>query len=317
MAEVSIVPRVKTETQTIQSPISKCGDNWWKDVRIRCPYKGTDVAFRTLPSLGEPSQIESFDLEFLDEMLGDHERIVLFVAEHLAEMTNAQRGNIEKMLARAAAYIADARQIWNFWSIGFTTPGSGQIPAWPLGGQPKGPINGNIDEGHQRDGEKWKRLIRAALRNIRCAEEVAKKATIRLRNQERHKQGRVFGVNGLAPTDDEGGGGGVTVKKMKFVPATPTPDPGEGESELEEGEIDLEEEPILEEDGPLFEEEPETIPETATDPALEPEVEEEFEEEFEEEVEEAPAPPAKKKKKDNTLLIAGAAALGVLALSKR
>ena len=313
MAEVTIVPRVKTETQTIQSPISACGDNWWKDVRIRCSYKGTDIAFRTLPSLGEPMQVESIDPEFLDEIRGDIERVAIFVAEHLDELSDRQKGNIEKLLARATAYVADAELIWKFWASGFTIPGDGQIPPWPLNGQPKGSINGNIEEGHKKDADKWKRLVRAALRNLRCAEEVAKKATIRLRNKLRHQQGRRFagnGLGGLAPEDPENGNGGPVFKQAAFSPATPDPDE-EGDSELQGGEIDLEEEPIIDE-------EEEELAETDEDPELPPDPEPPEEPIPPPIVDEDPEPKAPpKKKKDNTLLIAGAAALGVLALSKR
>ncbi len=306
MTEAIIVPRVKTETETIHSPISKCGDNWWKDVRVRCPYLGTDTAFRTLPSLGDPGQVEHLDPEFLEEMLVDHARITKFVSRKLNKLSDQQRQNIAALLNRAAAYIRDAKTIWQFWATGFSTTNAGKIAAWPLNGHPYGQINANIEEGHAKDVEKWRRLVRAALRNLRCAEEVVKKATIRLRNKERHK-GRVFsGIGGLAP--DAGNGGGEIPKRMTFVPTDTSPEDEEEEpldDELEEGEIDLEEEPI---DGGE-ESTPPPIPEEEEQP-----VEEEIEEVEEDVVETAPA--SKKKKKDNTLLIAGAAALGILAFSK-
>lgn len=316
MAEVTIVPRVKTENQKIRSPISACGDNWWKDVRIRCPYKGTDIAFRTLPSLGEPAQVEMIDPGFLDEMRVDNERITIFVAEHFAELSDKQRTNIKTLLDRATAYIADAEQIWKLWASGFTTPGSGQIPSWPLNGQPKGSINGNIEEGHKKDVDKWKRLVRAALRNLRCAEEVAKKATIRLRNKLRYAQGRRFGTNGLGGiVPEENGNGGVEIfTKTDFTPVSPgeTMPQVESEatmpevsSELQEGEINLEESIVDEGEEFLEEEEIDEFPEPEPPDIPSPPVDE------------VEGKPTSAKKKDNALLIAGAAALGVLALSKR
>ena len=82
MTEARIVPRVRTETESIKTPVSKCGENWFQPVRIRAPYKGTDLAFRTLPSLGEPGQIESYDPLLLEEIAGDCKRIAEFTRVH-------------------------------------------------------------------------------------------------------------------------------------------------------------------------------------------------------------------------------------------
>ncbi len=305
MTDVIIVPRVQTETETIRSPISKCGDNWWKDVRVRASYKKTDVAYRTLPSLGDPQQVEHLDLGFPEEIVGDQDRVIVFVAEHLDKLSDRQRKNIEVMLGRVSAYLADAETIRRLWATGLTTSTLGPIPPWPLNGQPQGPVNGNIEEGHKKDSERWKRLILGALRNLRCAEEVVKKATIRARNKDRHTEGRVFGQGGVAPQD--GGNGGQEPRKGRFSPFVP-PTPLEthiDEGDLEEGEIDLEGEAPVAEEPPVDEEAP--VDE-------EPFEEEDFVDEGEVIV--RPSTPAKKKKKDNTLLIAGAAAFGVLALSK-
>ena len=311
MVEVSIIPRVQTENQTIQSPISKCGDNWWRDVRVRSPYRGTDVAFRTLPALGDPEQVETFDYELLDEMLGDLERISVFVTEHITEITERQLSNIQKFLDRANSYIADAQLIWKLWSAGFTTTGGGHVPPWALNGQPQGPINANIEEGHHKDGTKWKRLVRSALKNLRCAEEVAKKATIRQRNFARHQGGRRFSgqeMNLIQPDNQP--------KQATFVGPGPKPTPATlnlgDEDELEEADIDLEMEPIvgeapeeelptIEPSGPPIIEEDDEVPTvTPSRPPRTPESE-----------------TKSTKKKDNSILIAGAAILGVLALSKR
>jgi len=202
MVEVTIVPRVKTETATIHSPISKCGDNWWRDVEVRMPYKGVDTAYRTLPSLGDPSLIETFDADFLEDISANRERIREFAIKVAGVLSDRQRKNIDTMLRRAAQYVRDAKKIHSTWARGFQTTKLGKVPAWPFGGQPQGGINGNIEEGHARDGERYKQLVRAALRNVRCAEEVAKKGTIRDRNKNTYKgvhsgRGAVFGNLGL------------------------------------------------------------------------------------------------------------------------
>lgn len=198
MAE-PIIPRVKTETRTIKSPLSKSSENWWRDIRIRAPYKTTDTAFRRLPSLGDLDQLESFDPGFIDKARGDRARIAAFVSASDEQLDDRQRSNIKKMLERADAYLSDALQIQNLWTSGFTTS-SLKVQPWPLGRQsPAGTAEG-VRLGHERDADKWKRLVRAAIMNLRCAEEVAKKATIRMRNMSRHGGGRKFGTpsQGLA-----------------------------------------------------------------------------------------------------------------------
>ncbi len=301
MTEVRIVPRVRTETQTIETPVSKCGDNWFSTIKIRAPYKGTDMAFRTLHSLGDPDQVESFDPMFIEEMNGDHFRITAFTRGHARSLTSKQQTNVQTMLDRAARYLRDAAGIATAWRTGFATTRAGTVPPWPLNGQPKAPVNNLMEEGHRRDQDKHKKLVRSALKNLRCAEEVAKKATIRARNKDKH-QGRRFGNVGLGPLSPNDPMPGLldpdalmpeldiqesSIARLdlpgnvttNFNPIDEREEP-EG-SDLEDGEIILDEEPL---------------------------------DEIEED--QAPAPVAKKKK-DNTLLFAGAAALGILALKGR
>jgi len=308
MTEVRIVPRVRTETQAIKSPVSKCGDNWFSAVKIRSPYKKTDIAYRTLPSLGDPSQIENFEEGFIEEIRGDHERITAFVQENARALTPRQQANIRRMLGRAARYLIDARAIAMAWSTGFATTSAGTIPAWPLGGRPNGAVNDLMEEGYHRDQEKYKQLLRASLRNLRCAEEVAKRSTIRARNKMRSR-GRAFAniaeaeygpIASEAKTASINPAGGKTASinpmdatdsgfDATATPSMPPPIDGE-DDELEDGDIVLDE----------------TAPDPAEDDAIQ-----------EEAPIEEPTKPAKGKKKDNTLLIAGAAALGFMALKGR
>lgn len=308
MSAVAFIPRVKIETQTIHSPVSKCGDNWWRDIRIRCPYKGTDIAFRTLPSLGDPDQVESMDADFLDEMVGDSDRIKQFISNHLDEMTESQRFNAETMLARAIAYIDDAKMIGNFWANGFSISDYGHVSPWPLNGRPQGPIDASVEEGHKRDGERWRQLVRAALRNLRCAEEVAKKATIRDRNKQRHLHGRRYGVNNIGLGQNSQGNlvlpAQPVVKKAYFslphsgiqtsnglpTSSMQTSSPTLG-SELGDEEIDLETEDLEEQ---VSDQEDGNEPEPETEKAARP-----------------------SKGKGGTALLVGAAALGLLMFSKK
>lgn len=294
MADVIFVPRVKTAAATIESPISRCGDHWWRDVRIRSPYKGVDVAHRTLPSLGDPEQVESLDPEFLNEIEADRDRIAMFASEHSADLSDSQRASVELLMRRATAYLSDSKKIQDLWSSGFSTSSQGPVPPWPLHGLPKGPINSNIEEGHRRDSDKWKKLVRATLRNLRCAEEVAKKATIYQYNKNKRIYGRRFGTN--IPSMDTGGNMKAmpslpkfsTNKKFKVaIPGSPEPSLG---TEFGPGEPPIPEEMF----NPQASGEPELEPESLTEPAAPPRVH----------------------KKDSSLLLAGVAVLGVFALSK-
>lgn len=192
MANPSI-PRVRTENSKIHSPLSRCGDNWWMDVKIRAPYKGTDSAFRTLPSLGDPSQVEELDSSFSSEISADIDRVSKFVSEHARVFSDRQHSNIEKMLERATSYNNDAAYIWKCWDIGFSTPSHRQIK-WPLTSGSRSDADAQVSEGRRRDISKWKKLIRAALKNLRCAEEIAKRATIRHRNKEKRGDDRSSGI---------------------------------------------------------------------------------------------------------------------------
>ena len=195
MANIILVPRVKTKAATIESPISRCGDYWWRDIRIRNPYKGIDAAHRTLPSLGDPDQVESLDPDFLDEIAIDHNRIAEFISRNSAALTDSQRIGIELLMRRATIYLSDSKKIQKLWSSGFSTSSRASVPSWPLHGHPNGPINSNIEEGHRRDSDKWKKLVYSALKNLRCAEELVKKASIYEYNKERRIYGRRFGTN--------------------------------------------------------------------------------------------------------------------------
>lgn len=213
MAEKNI-PRVKTLSDKVKYPVSRCGDNWWLDVRIRCPYKGTDTAYRTLPSLGSRGQVERFDRVLVEEMRMDISRVQAFVDSHRADIGSRQMSNIRTMLDRAAAYILDADTIFDTWAAGFDTESGQSVPPAPLGSRR---ASGRAAAGLAKDEAKWQGLVSAAARNLRCAEEVAKRATIRARNRSRHSQARVFaGLGDLAPSATKSGKVASGIRKDKL-----------------------------------------------------------------------------------------------------
>ena len=143
---------------------------------------------------------------------------------------------------------------------------------------------------HDEDREKYQRLMQAALRNVRCAQEAAASVGTYLRNK--------------AESDGAGAGGlGVSAafkkKKPKLIATfhpSDEPPPGLGEG----GWPSLGASPA------------DTEPDPGDPPIIDPEIAEALEEKAEQEEAAKKAP----KKKDNTLLIAGAAALGLLLLKK-
>jgi len=181
--ESLIIPRVLTKTNVIRTPRSKCGDNWHLTVRVRSASGNTDLVHADLPSLGDPSLVSSFDLMFIDEVRGDIERISNLVGSIRSILSPRQMATISEMIQRAKCYVGDAQKIAKLWNIGFATMRFGTVPAWPLGGQPKGRVNASIEEGHSRDEMKYKRLMNSALQNLRCAEEFDQKVHLKEKNR--------------------------------------------------------------------------------------------------------------------------------------
>lgn len=261
MTQSAIIPRVRTGIDRIHAPISRCGDHWWESVRIRSAHKSIDQAFRTLTSLGDRTQVDDCDTGFTKEISADLSCITAFIENNASSMGPRQRKNIKLMLQRTEDYIAAAESISRLWASGFSTPNADAVPAWPLNGSPQGQVSVAIEKGHERDCEKWKKLVVAGLRNLRCAEEVAKKASIRARNKE-ISEGRKYGA--------------VSMESSESAPASGHEGVGlKPHSSLHTGDISL--------DGG-------STVQKSTAPA---------------------------EKSDNTMLLVGAAAVGMLLLSKK
>ncbi len=126
------IPRVKTEATSIESPKSKCGDNWDKNIKIRNPYKGVDKFVRSLLSLAEPDLVSARD----DEIPGQLELGRAFAKKILGDkkpiLNSEQRKNIELYLDRAKLYIKDAAKIQKLWASGFATGGYGLVEPLPI-----------------------------------------------------------------------------------------------------------------------------------------------------------------------------------------
>ena len=193
-------PRVKTETTTVESPKSKCGDNWDKNVKVRNPYHGVDKHARSLLSLAETDLVTARDAEIAGQLELERMRAQKLLADHKSILNSTQRKNIETYLDRARIYIKDAAKIQDLWATGFATGAYGLVQPFPIhinvsdigngfcmgkppGYQAKSDYEFNCPkfeevQGHAKDAEKWTALIVAAMKNIRCADEVVRKAEV-------------------------------------------------------------------------------------------------------------------------------------------
>lgn len=194
------IPRVKTEATNVESPKSKCGDNWDKNVKIRNPYKGVDKFVRSLLSLAEADLVSERDDGIVGQLEWERARVKKMRGDHKSVLNSEQRKNIDAYLERAQLYIKDATKIQNLWASGFATAGYGVVEILPIninvsdigngfcmnkppGYRAKGQYEFNCPkleevQGHQKDADKWGILIVAAMKNIRCAEEVIRKAEV-------------------------------------------------------------------------------------------------------------------------------------------
>jgi len=194
------IPRVKTEATSVESPKSKCGDNWDKNIKVRNPYKGVDKFARSLLSLAEVDLVNARDGELPAQLDWERSRVKKLLGDHKSILNTEQRINIEKYLSRAQVYLADAEKIQKLWASGFATAGYGVVDAFaininasdigggfcvnkPPGYKAKSEYEFNCPtheelQGHSKDAEKWGALVLAAMKNIRCAEEVIRKAEV-------------------------------------------------------------------------------------------------------------------------------------------
>lgn len=285
-----IEPSMKSPVPSTANDV--CGSNFHIEVEVRVPYQKIDKYVNVLPIIYEYYEVLSSDLNESLPRLASSEfqnklQDAIAGAQELLNnywnadfMDKGNRDSIQKMISRAQEYLDKAKKIQTYWNQ--YNPDSPKGPTgWPLEQEKFGsgcdykvaPEKGSIftfgqgDKGaqsvsftcptqesktnHEKDRAMFRKLLVAALRNCRCAQEAAAAVGTYMRNKAEAS---------------------ATAGTLQYTPKTATPK--------------------------------RAIPMMPT-PDEEPEVEEEAE---------APAPT--KKKKDNTLLIAGAAALGLLMLKR-
>jgi len=232
-------------------PQTLCGQNWFYDVKVRSPYQGYDKAERTLPALGAKEEVASRKEGLVDEFMAERDRVSGLRQQFNTLLTTAQKQNIGKYLDRAKIYIEDAEYLENAWRNGFMWWGGTeeQRNVMPLAlrldlediGQngfcvnnyghksqnPYEPDCPTVEEtaGHNKDADKWRKLMVGAIINIRCAEEVIRKAEGKEENRLNKPK---FGGLAQAPTPPPSvGPGGIQTPKPPehTLPGEPVPMP--------------------------------------------------------------------------------------------
>lgn len=213
-------PRIKTKNQIAKTvlPQSPCGMNWFYDVNVRSPHGETDVVTRVLPALGDKQQTRDRDPDMTSQLEAERKRVKTLRGQFKSLLTSSQKSNTEKFLDRAKKYIEDAVSIEDGWRQGFfSILADLHVEPFPIDIDFEDIRNGfcigkygyesqniyepncpSLDEvvGHDKDVEKWQKLVVAAAVNIRCAEEVIRKAEIKEANrQEAIKNVKLTGIH--------------------------------------------------------------------------------------------------------------------------
>lgn len=172
------VPRVKTQSTGVQSPRSRCGDNWDKNIKVRNPYRGLNRYFRNMLSLAEADRVQARDEELPAQLRLERARVRKLRGDLERDLTLDQRRNIDRYLTNAGIYLEDAEKIQKQWSLGFATANYGDVEPLSIRFQPPPGTKYEVMRGHEKDASKWTALVLAALKNIRCAEEVIRKTEV-------------------------------------------------------------------------------------------------------------------------------------------
>lgn len=171
-------PRVKTKSIQAESPRSRCGDNWDKNIKVRNPHHGVDRYFRNMLSLADIEFVESRDEELPSQLQLELARVQKLRVDLDRVLEIRQRRNIDRYLSNAHLYLEDAAKIQDRWSNGFATAHYGDVEPISLRLRPPQGTRYEVVRGHEKDAAKWTALILASLKNIRCAEEVIRKAEV-------------------------------------------------------------------------------------------------------------------------------------------
>lgn len=172
------IPRVKTKSTSVESPRSRCGDNWDKNIKVRNPYRSVDRYFRNMLSLAESDLVSARDDELPAQLELERARVKKLRGDKAPVLTSDQRRNIDRYLSNAEMYLKDAAKIQHQWASGFATVNYGDVEAIPIRFRPPPGTKYEVVRGHDKDAVKWTALIVASLKNIRCAEEVIRKTEV-------------------------------------------------------------------------------------------------------------------------------------------
>lgn len=326
------MPRLYDNINTVypkfESPVPghsvACGQSFHEVLEVRAPYQGVDQYVNALPIVYGDIVLGSTDDSQFDNVLrlalqaavrediaegieGAREMVKNYRRDGLIDSDN--NATINKMLNRAEDYLKKAARIQEFWEEDAYI--NNELPqGWPLDEPwypncenkfapqkaqifvmtPKGAKTQEVTcpskdvyNDHELDRRLMVDLVQAALFNTRCAQEAAASVGTYNRNKKRFiDEQKKAGAKGLQ-TEGDDGPPRVTIKTAtidpKLIPGIKDEDAPQIPSDDDEPADD---ESTSDEDG---------LPEPDTS-----------------------KPKKKVKKKDNTLLLAGAAAIGIFAL---
>ena len=255
-----------------------CGADWDIPVEIRAPYKNVDKFVNMLPMVYSLYEALSDDLETSLPIMvtSDFRSAVIDAIDGAAEMLDEyndagfmdgkNRSAIQKMIDRARSYVDHASKLKNYWKSEYSSHPGKAPPGWPLEQELAGngceykaaPEKGGIftftqdgpgevnftcptttdKDNHEADRTTFFKLMEAAVRNARCAQEAAAAVGTYYRNKDSYDSQPGGGAVKYAPKKAE-------LPKMGVAKMPAIPPPGAGEPE---------------EEPPVIEEEPEEEP---------------------------------------------------------
>lgn len=224
----------------------KCGSSWAVNSQVRAPYKSVDKYSDVLPAIytadfgfGSDNVEDSFPPASSPLMKSSLKKAIKGAKEILGDYDGdgyidaANKTAIKLIIARAEKYADQAKELWDWWDKSYRPDPDQPIYGWPLNADRMAmcsawapgtsslmvslPISGPTEieftcptkadgDNHDKDRDVYATLIRAAVFNIRCAQEAASAVGIYNRNIEVYKAA-------------VGGG-------MKISSATPSVNPG-------------------------------------------------------------------------------------------
>jgi len=245
-------------------PGKDCGASWNMDFEIRVPYKSVDKYSDILPAIysgdfgfGSDNAEDSFPPASSPEVKAALKKAIKGAKEILADYSGAgyidaaNKDVINTLIFRAEKYAREAKELWDWWDEHFQPDSEKPVYGWSLVDDRMtpcldwAPAKAGIMSGgteieftcpnlahrdlHEGDRDVYATLIRAAMANIRCAQEAAAAVGIYNRNMEAY-EGAVGGGMKLSTSTKKPSPG----TRLSVSTVEPGDEPGEEDEPVEE-----------------------------------------------------------------------------------